>query len=67
MAGGEPPTKYQVRCSTPESLVGGDERLNFEINGNSKAVSVKIGQLSRKLVESLPDKALDLLEIAALV
>lgn len=67
MAGVAPPPEHRVRCQPPLSLVGGDERLIFEIDGKSRAVSLKIRQMNRKLVAALPDKALDLIEIAALV
>ena len=62
-----PPLEHRIRCLPPLNLVGGDERLIFEIDGKAGSVALKIGQLNRRLVAALPDKALDLIEIAALV
>jgi hypothetical protein len=62
-----PRPEHRVRCLPPLTFSGGDERLIFEIDGVRKGVSLKIRQHSRRLVESLPDRALDLIEIAALV
>ena len=62
-----PQPEHQVRCLEPIIKVGGDERLAFEIDGQPKSVTLKIGQMNRKLVAALPDRALDLIEIAALV
>lgn len=59
--------EHRVRCLTPVTLHGGDERLRFEIDGREKAVSLRISGFSRRLATSLPARALDLLEIAALV
>jgi hypothetical protein len=47
--------------------VGGNERLHFTLNGNQRTVDLRIGALSKTLVERLPDKVIDLIEIAALV
>lgn len=57
----------QVRCVEPVAFHGGNERLSFEVDGTQKSVSLKISGFSRRLITSLPDRALDLLEIAALV
>jgi hypothetical protein len=46
---------------------GNGETLRFEIDGKPKGGTIRIGQLSRALVANLPDEALDLIEIAALV
>jgi hypothetical protein len=62
-----PRPEHRVTCLPPLTFSGGDERLIFEIDGVRKGVSLKIRQHSRRLVESLPDRALDLIEIAALV
>lgn len=59
--------EHRVRCLPPVTYQGGDERLPFEIDGQRKTVSLKIEGLNRQLVVGLPDRALDLLEIAALV
>ncbi|MGB7320966.1 MAG: 7-cyano-7-deazaguanine synthase, partial [Albidovulum sp.] len=66
MVGVAPPPEHRVRCQPPLTFSGGDERLIFEIDGHKKGVSLKINKLSRRLVEALPDRALDLIEIAAL-
>ena len=49
------------------SHAGKSEPLRFEIDGKPKGVTICIGQLRRALVANLPDEALDLIEIAALV
>ncbi|SFR47918.1 7-cyano-7-deazaguanine synthase [Litoreibacter janthinus] len=67
MVGVAPQPEYRVKCLPPITFGGGDERLIFEVNGRRKGVSLKIRQLSRQLVAALPDRALDLIEIAALV
>lgn len=46
---------------------GGDEDLRFRIDDSEVGVALRVGQLSRRLVAGLPDRALDLLELAALV
>ena len=67
MVGVAPPPEHRVRRQPPLTFSGGDERLIFEIDGHKKGVPLKINKLSRRLVEALPDRALDLIEIAALV
>lgn len=67
MAGVAPQPEYRISCLPPVTSSGGDERLIFEIDGRRKGVSLKIRQINRKLVAALPDRALDLIEIAALV
>lgn len=59
--------EHQIRCVAPLELVGGNERLHFTLNGIQKTVDLRIGALSKTLVERLPDKVIDLIEIAALV
>lgn len=59
--------EHDVICFPPEADAGGDEQLRFEINGNPKAVSLRIGHIRKSLVLNLPDVALDLIEIAAFV
>lgn len=56
-----------MKCFAPLADTGGDEQLQFEIDGQAKGVTLKIGSLSRSLVSLLPDRAIDLIEIAALV
>ncbi|MCA0929798.1 hypothetical protein [Ruegeria profundi] len=51
----------------PLTKSGGDEVLRLDIAGREVAMTLRIGQLNRQLVEGLQDRALDLLEIAALV
>ena len=67
MAGVAKLPEHRVRCFAPVADSGGDEQLRFEIDGNVKGVVLKIGSLSRSLVSSLPDRAIDLIEIAAFV
>jgi hypothetical protein len=59
--------EHQVRCFAPLADTGGDEQLRFEIDGKACGITLKIGSLSRSLVSSLPDRAIDLVEIAAFV
>ncbi len=67
MAGAARAPEHRVRCLHPVTLHGGDERLPFEIDGANKSVGPKIGGFNKMLVSGLPDRALDLLEIASLV
>ncbi|WP_245626779.1 7-cyano-7-deazaguanine synthase [Aestuariivita boseongensis] len=46
---------------------GGDQVLRFDLNGEERAISLKISQLTQRMVAGLPDRTLDLLELAALV
>ena len=59
------PPEHRVRLLP--AAPGNGETLRFEIDGKPKGVTIRIGQLSRALVTDLPDEALDLIEIAALV
>jgi len=59
--------EYIVTCLPPEADGRGDEQLRFEIDGKSKAVSLRIGHIRKSLVLGLPEVALDLIEIAAFV
>ncbi len=59
--------EYIVNCFPPKADVRGDEQLRFDIDGKSKAVSLRIGHIRKSLVLGLPDVALDLIEIAAFV
>jgi len=59
--------EYEVICHPSVTYQGGNERLPFELDGVPKAVSLRIGGFNRSLVTGLPDLALDILEIAALV
>lgn len=67
MGGVAPPPEHRVRCLTPLTKSGGDEELRLRIDERTVSVKIRISQLSRQLVENLPDRTLDLLEIAALV
>ncbi|PSL17907.1 queuosine biosynthesis protein QueC [Shimia abyssi] len=62
-----PLSKVEVRWLPPLTKSGGDEVLRLDIAGREVAMTLRIGQLNRQLVEGLQDRALDLLEIAALV
>ncbi|WP_317057217.1 hypothetical protein [Roseovarius rhodophyticola] len=59
--------EHHVRCLAPLTKTGGDEKLRFEINGKPVGVKLRISQLNSQLVAGLPDRALDLLEVAALI
>lgn len=67
MGGVATPSEHRVRCLAPLTKSGGDEELRLEIDGKPMGVKLRIGRLSAQLVVGLPDRALDLLEIAALV
>lgn len=67
MVGGVQPFEHQIQCLNPLVLAGGNEQLRFTLNGKPKSVDIRIGALSKKLVSSLPDHVIDLIEIAALV
>lgn len=67
MAGAVPPSEYRVRCLTPLTKSGGDEVLRLAIYDREVGVKLRISQINRQMVEALPDRALDLLELAALV
>ncbi len=59
--------EHIVTCFPPKADARGDEQLRFDIDGKSKAVSLRIGHIRKSLVLRLPDVALDLIEIAAFV
>lgn len=61
------PPEYKVRCLPPVTRSGGDEVLRFDLDGEERAISLKISQLTQRMVAGLPDRTLDLLELAALV
>ena len=61
------PSEHVVTCFPSLADREGDEELRFEIDGKIKTVSLRIGQLSRQLVAQLPDIAIDLIELAAIV
>ena len=66
MGGVAQPPEHHVRCLPPLTLRGGDEKLRIEIDGKPKGVTLRIEKLSRNLVARMPDRSLDLIEIAAL-
>ncbi len=61
------PPEHRVQCLPPLTKSGGDEQLRLEIDGKAVGVKLCISQLNEQLVAGLPNRALDLLEIAALV
>lgn len=61
------PSEHIVTCFAPGADRDDDEKLRFEIDGKVRGLSLRIGQLSRRLVTALPDIAIDLIELAALV
>lgn len=67
MGGGAIPFEHRVRCLPPLTKSGGDAQLRLEIDGNPVGVKVCISHLSAQLVAHLPDRTLDLLEVAAVV
>jgi 7-cyano-7-deazaguanine synthase in queuosine biosynthesis len=67
LGGGAIPSEHRVRCLPPLTKSGGDAQLRLEINGNLVGVKVCISHLNEQLVAEIPDRALDLLEIAAVV
>ncbi|MCA1789836.1 MAG: 7-cyano-7-deazaguanine synthase [Thioalkalivibrio sp.] len=67
MGGAGKTPEYRVRCLRAHTRSGGDEDLRFSIDDTQVGVSLRVGQLSRSLVARLPDRALDLLELAALI
>lgn len=62
-----PPPEYHVRCLEPLTKSGGDENLLLDIDGKTVAIALRISKLNKQLVIELPDRALDLIELAALV
>ena len=61
------PPEYHVRCLERLTKSGGDEDLRLEIDGKPAAVTLRVSNLNRQLVSDLPGRALDLMELAALV
>ena len=64
---GAAPPEHRIRCLPPATKSGGDEVLWFELDGARRGVSLRIARWSQQLVANLPERSLDLLEIAALV
>lgn len=65
-AAAEPPVHEVARL--PFASGGdGDDLLRLTIDGTPVTMKLSINRLSARLVADLPDRALDLLEIAALV
>lgn len=56
---------YVITCLPPKTKSGGDEVLRLSIGGSEVGITLRIGQLNKQLVEGLKERALDLLEIAA--
>lgn len=67
MDGGAIPSEHRVRCLPPLTKSGGDAQLRLEIDGNPVGVTICISHLNAQLVADLPERALDLLEVAAVV
>ena len=67
MVGAASPPEHVVTCLPPLADREGDEELHFEIDGRAKVASLRIGQMSRKLVAQLPNIAIDLIELATFV
>lgn len=67
MDGGAIPSEHRVRCLPPLTKSGGDAQLRLEIDGSPVGVKVCISHLNAQLVADLPERALDLLEVAAVV
>lgn len=67
MAGVVQQREHKVQCLAPLELAGGNERLRFTVDGVNRSADLRIGALSRKLVARLPDRVIDLIEIATLV
>ena len=58
---------FEVRCLEPVTYQGGDEGLPLTIDEKQHGVTLKIGGFNKRLTAGLPDRLLDLLEIATLV
>lgn len=67
MGGVAQPPEHHIRCLDPVTRSGGDRVLRFDLDGRERGISLRIERLNRNLVAGLPDRALDLLELAALV
>ncbi|KRS13558.1 hypothetical protein XM53_06690 [Roseovarius atlanticus] len=61
------PPEHHIRCLAPLTKSGGDEEVRLEIDDKPVGVRLRIGRLNEQLVAGLPDRAFDLLEIAAVV
>lgn len=62
-----PPPEHRIHCLGADTKSGGDEELRLSIDGAPFGVKLRISQLNKQMVAALSDRALDLLEIAALV
>ena len=67
MAAAAPLPEHRVRCLGHAPAGREGQRFSFEIDGAARHFTLRIEQLTRELVASLPPKALDLLELAAVV
>lgn len=67
MDGGAIPSEHRIRCLHPLTKSGGDAQLRLEIDGTPVGIKLCISRLSEQMVAELPDRALDLLEVAAVV
>lgn len=67
MDGAAKSPEHRVRCLPSHTRSGGDEDLRLDLDGTEVSVRLQVAQLSRRLVARLPDRALDLLELAAVV
>lgn len=61
------PLEHQVVCTGTAKGSDGREHLAFRIGEQEFAAKLSIKDLSARLVANLPDHAIDLLELAALV
>jgi 7-cyano-7-deazaguanine synthase in queuosine biosynthesis len=59
--------EYRVTVLPALTKSGGDEVLRLSIDGRNVGMTLRISQFNKQLVEGLRHRALDLLEIAALV
>lgn len=67
MGAAAPPPEHRVRCLGPATRGRRGEQLAFEIDGELRHLTLRIERLTRELVAGLPARALDVLELAALV
>ncbi|SPH24387.1 7-cyano-7-deazaguanine synthase [Defluviimonas aquaemixtae] len=67
MGAAAPPPEHRVRCLGHVAGPRRGERLTFEIDGETRHATLRIGQLTKELAASLPAKTLDLLDLATLV
>lgn len=61
------PPEHCVRCLPSLTSSNGDPVLQMEIDGAPVGVKLCISNLTRQMMANLPDRSIDLLEIAALV